>query len=1018
MKHTDISLKRPVTVIMICAALAVLGGISAKLLPLEEFPDIEWPGFFVLIPYEGSTPAETERQVTKPAEEALATLPGIKRMHSRSRENQTEIWLEYGFNSNVKAEAVEARVKLDAIRGNLPEEVRRILVFSGSLSDEPIMTLRVSSERDLGNEYLMLNRLVKRRLERIEGVSKVELQGVEPPEILIQLDAGRIAAHQIDLSELAALLENSNFAVSAGTVTSSDRRFSLRPNGEFRSVSEVRDLVINDTGLRLSDVANITHRAKERNYGRHLDGKYAIGISVSKATGANMVEVTERVNKEVEDIGKLPQMQGIRIFDLDNKAQSVKKSLSDLVMAGLIGAFLAIIVLYLFMRQLSTTLIVTLAVPFSLLITLSVLYFTGFSLNVLTLMGLMLAIGMLVDNSVVITESIFRARQKDPNNAHEATMKGVKEVGLAVMASTLTSICVFLPIVFGEQIDIMVFLWHVGVTISVAIVSSLIIAQTVIPLLASRVKPPAPVKDGSSMQRLTKRYTGALQWTLAHPRWSTLIALLLLLSAAIPVVGGLMKIDMFPQEANRRIYMPYHIEGSYPVDRVEQAVDRIESYLFENKEELDIQSVYSYFAQSEASTVILLNDESVAKRGAREVMEQIEKEMPKIAIGNPNFKWDQQGGGDGFSIALRGDSTQQLMPLADEALRILNTIDGLDSLVSDLTTGEREIQVKVDRERAAKFGLSSAEVAQFVNIAMRGRELREFRTEDGEISMRMGFRKDDKQTIEQLGEVRLPTPDGRGVLLSTVATLKEERAAAVIRRNDRKTAVKISGSINAESSMDQIKPQVTQLMNQMSFPPGYSWGFGAGVQRNDETQSVLLINILLGIVLIYIVMAALFESLLYPLTIMISLIFSFVGVIWFLTLTGTTMTMMAMIGIMILIGVVVNNGIVLVDQINNLRGEGITRNTAVVQAAAERLRPILMTVGTTILGLAPLSIGTTQIGSDGPAYFPMARAIIGGLAFSTVTSLLLVPLTYVSLDRLKNWFRRVRTYKQTPAPSV
>lgn len=1012
MKHTEISLRRPVTVFMLCAAMAALGIISAKLLPLEEFPDIEWPGFFVSIPFEGSTPAETEKLVTRPAEEALATLPGIKRMFSSSSADETQVWLEYGFNSNAKAEAVEARVKLDAIRDQLPDSVRRIMVFSGSLNSEPIMTLRVSSDRDLGDEYLMLNRLVKRRLERIEGVSKVELQGVEPTEILVHLDAGRVSAHNVDLASLATLLERSNFSMAAGSVTSGTTRFSLRPDGEFKSVEEVRQLVISRSGLRLGDISNVFERSRERNYGRHLDGKYAIGIAISKATGANMVEVAERVLAEVDEIGKLPQLAGIRIFDLDNKAASVKKSLSDLVKAGLLGALFAVIVLYMFLRQLSTTLIVTLSVPFSLMITLTVLYFAGFSLNILSLMGLMLAIGMLVDNSVVITESIFRARQRDPGNAQAATLRGVREVGLAVMASTLTSICVFLPIVFGEQIDIIVFLWHVGLTISVAIIASLIIAQTLIPVLASRVKPPAPTVDGSVMQRLIERYDRSLRWTLSHPKSSGLVALAVAASVIAPISTGFLKVDMFPQEASRRLFLSYHVDSVYPVDRVEQSVDRVEAYLFANKDGLDISSVYSYFSRVEASTVILLNDEENATVSARDVMERVEAELPSIAIGKPSFKWDHQGGNEGFSVRLLGDSTDRLRDISYEALRVLDTVDGLDSLTTDLLAGEREVQIRVDREKAEQYGLTTRQVADVVNIAMRGRDLREFRTPEGEIAMRIGYRDDDRQTVEQLGDVPVPVAGQDNVLLSTIATLTRTRGPSDINRADRKTSVELSGSVNADTTMDEVKPEVERRLNALDFPTGYSWSFGSGIQRADETQQVLMTNILLGVLLIFIVMAALFESLLYPVSIMVSLIFSIVGVIWFLTLTGTTMTMMAMTGIMILIGVVVNNGIVLVDQINNLRREGLPREQAVVGAARERLRPILMTVATTILGLTPLALGSTQIGSGGPAYFPMARAIIGGLVFSTLTSLLLVPLVYVALDQTKNWLGRVISYRR------
>ncbi len=1020
MLHTEFSLKRPVTVTMICAALAVLGAISATLLPLEEFPDIEWPGFFVLIPIEGSTPGETEKLVTRPAEEALATLPGVKRMFSTSRADQAEIWLEYGFNANAKAEAVEARVKLDAIRDQLPDSVRRIAVFSGSINDDPIMTLRVSSDRDLGDEYLMLNRLVKRRIERIEGVAKVELQGVEEPEILVQLDAGRVTAHGVDLSELAQLLEKSNFSIGAGTMTAGNRRYSLRPDGEFRSVDEVGDMVINRSGLRLRDIANVQQRTRERDYGRHLDGKYAIGISISKATGANMVDVAERVMEEVREIGELPQLEGIRLFDLDNKAKSVKESLQDLVKAGLLGALFAIVVLYFFLRQLTTTLIVTLSVPFSLMITLTVLYFSGFSLNILTLMGLMLAIGMLVDNSVVISESIFRARQKDPDNPQAATMRGVREVGLAVMASTLTSICVFLPIVFGNQeIDIAVFLWHVGLTISVAIVASLVIAQTLVPLLASRVKAPATIKDGSVMQRLTNRYGKTLEWTLRHPILAGLAAVCIAGSAAIPFMTGWLKVDMHPQEASRRLFLRYNTNDIYPVDRVEQAVDRVEAWLFENEEELDIRSVYSYFSRFEAQTTILLTDEDNATISARDVMDRIEEGLPSIAIGKPSFQHQHQGGNDGFSVRLIGDSTDELRRLSYEALRVLDTIDGLESLTTDLLAGEREIQVRIDREKAEQVGLTTQQVADVINVAMRGRDLREFRTPEGEITMRMGFRADDKQTIEQLGDVPIPVQGQEPVLLSTVATLTKTRGPSDIRRADRKTSVKLSGSVKTTTTLEEIKPEVERRLNALSYPPGYQWSFGDGIQRADETQNVLMTNIMLGIILIFIVMAALFESLLYPITIMISLVFSIVGVFWFLTLTGTTLTMMALIGIMILIGVVVNNGIVLVDQINNLRRGGQRRELAVVNAATERLRPILMTVATTILGLTPLAVGTTQIGgTGGPAYFPMARAIIGGLAFSTLTSLLLVPLVYVALDRAKNWLGRVRRFQRITAPTT
>ncbi|MEL6949564.1 MAG: efflux RND transporter permease subunit [Pseudomonadota bacterium] len=1010
MIHTEFSLRRPVTITMVFAALAAIGLISSRLLPLEEFPDIEWPGFFVNIPYEGSTPSETEREITRPAEEALATLPGVQRMYSWSRENGSQIWMEYGFNSNQKTAAVEARVKLDAIRDQLPTDLERIQVFSGSLNDEPIMNLRVSSDRDLSEQYEMLNRLVKRRLERLEGVSQVRIEGVEPPEVKIRLDAGRVAAHGINLGELGELLRRSNFVVSGGQITAGNERWSLRPSDEFRSLDDIRNLVVDGRSLRLGDIAEVTQTPKERTYGRHLDGNYAIGISVSRATGYNMVDVADRVKAEVAAIGDEPEMTGIEIFDLYNQADSVRSSLIDLVKSGIIGALLAIVVLYFFLRHMTSTLIVTLSVPLSLIITLGAMHFIGLSLNILTLMGLMLAVGMLVDNSVVVTESIFRYRQMHPDDPEKATREGVNEVGIAVIASTATSVCVFAPLVFGQEVDIMVFLRHVGITISVAIVCSLIVAQTLIPMLTSRVKNTATLSTTKSITWLTERYTHWLG-RIVHARgWrriiAPIVAVLILVSMFVPMGTGMLKQDMFPEEPTRRVMLHYNLNDVYALERVEAAVDRIEGFLFENQERFEIKAVYSYWERGRAETTLLLTDEGPAT-DSRDIMASILEDLPDIAVGEPSFERNNQGFGEGFSVTLTGESTDRLIGVTRDAYALLQQIEGLDDFSTDLSAGQREVQIRIDQQRAARYGMTAESVGQAVGIALRGERLREFRGENGEVEMRIAFSDDDRQTIDQLAGLPIPVTDPSvgvsTVELSRIAALEQLRAPRNIRRTDRRTSVSINAALVDDATLDEVKPRVKAVLDELDLPAGYAWNFGRGFDRADETRNVLVENILLGILLILIVMAALFESLLYPLSIMVSLVYSFVGVVWFLTLTATPMTFMAMIGLMILIGVVVNNGIVLVDHINNLRRDGMTRDAAVLQGARDRLRPILMTAATTILGLTPLAVGDTQVGSGGPAYYPMARAIIGGLAFSTLVSLFVVPMVYIGLDKLKNW---------------
>ena len=1020
MKHTEVALRRPVTTVVVFVALSLVGLLASRLLPLEKFPDIEFPGIFVMVPYNGSTPEEVERLITRPVEEALATLSGVEAMYSTSREDQAEIFLQFGWDQSMGAKGIEARAKVDSILHLLPTDVRRVLVFTGSLGDQPVLQLRISSERDLSDSYEMLDRLLTRRLERIEGVSRVELQGVDPREIRILLKPDQLAAHNVDIGAVRQQLMSSNFAVSAGRITAADQRFSVRPSGEFGSVDEIRDLVLNASGLRLRDVADIELLTPDRNYGRHLDKQYAIGVAISKSTGANMVDVTDRVIAEVEKISELAEMNDINIFSLDNQGEAVRESLGDLLKAGGLGGLLAIFVLYLFLRQATTTLIVTASVPFALMITLGALYFAGLTLNILSMMGLMLAVGMLVDNAVVVTESIFRHRTDNPGKPVEATINGVKEVGLAVIAGTATTVVVFAPMIVGAKTDMTIFLSHVAVTIIVALIASLFIAQTLVPMLAARIAVPPQPKAGAWISRLTARYAASLEWILGHHWWTAAGIGLVCLIGVLPLMLDLVKFDMFPQDVGRRLYMPYHVEGQHSLERVEQSVDRIEEYLYSRQEEFNIRSVYSYYDQGRGESTLLLTSKEDATRSTKEIIELIEADLPQIAIGKPSFSFDQEGGGDGFAIQISGDSTEVLNDLAVDIARSLESVEGLKDVLSDGESGNKEVRVIIDRTRAANVGLSTAAIAQSVSIAMRGENLREYRDDNGEIAVRLAFRENDKQSIEQLANLPLYTPDGRRITLGTVASLHIGRSPDSIRRTDRQTAVILSANLEDEVTADDVRPRVNSLMDNFQLPPGYSWKEGRGFERQDETADMMATNILLGVACIFLVMAALFESLILPFSIILgSIVFSIFGVFLFFAATGTTFSFMAMIGIMILIGVVVNNGIVLVDHINNLRQEGVPRDRAIVTAGRDRLRPILMTVATTIVGLAPLAMGTTQVGGDGPPYYPMARAIIGGLAFSTVVSLLVVPALYIYFDSLAAWGRKVmRTARKDRAHAV
>jgi HAE1 family hydrophobic/amphiphilic exporter-1 len=1009
MRHTRIALQRPVTTIMIALAVLAVGVISTKLLRLEAMPDITFPGMQVIIPFPGSTPEEMEELVVRPVEEAISTLSGIEEIRATAGSDEARFIVLFDWDRDPETAAFEVRTKIDSIRSELPAAADRVLMFSFSASDEPVTVIRIASDQDLTDQYDTLEKFLKRPIERLDGVARVELQGVEPRELRVLVDPDRIAAYGVDVQELRALLVRANFSVSAGQLTENGQRFTVRPIGEFRSATDVRNLLVR-SGVRLSDVAQVELVAPELGVGRRMDGRPAVGIDVFKSTQANVVDVADRVLEAVEEARKAPQLQGVEILVVGNQADSIRQSLRELRNAGLVGAVLSFFMLLLFLRHLPTTVIVSLAVPASLLVTLGAMYFMGFTLNILTMMGMLLAIGMLVDNSVVITESVFRHRQLMPGRPFEATIAGVKEVGVATLAGTFSTIIVFLPLVFGEKNQMSIFLVHVAVPIVVAMLASLVVAQTLIPMLAARMPPPPPVSSTSLFGRLQRRYTATLEWAMEHPKTMALVTILLLVSPAPLFALKLAKVDPFPQEASRTLMLVYHINGSYPMERVEQAVQRVEAYIEANKDKFDVDTYYSFWVTDQASTRLYLKPKEEATVPAAEVMKRVMEDMPEIIIGKPSFQFDQgTGGASAFTLQLSGESTERLATISQEVARRLSTVPGLEAVRSEAGTGEEEVQVIVNRDRASLLGLTTEQIAMTVTGAMRGDRLPELRTTDREVTMRLAFRESDRQSVEDLAKVPVMLPDGTRTELGAVAEFEVHPSDREIQRVNRLTTVTVTANLAKGTTMEDARKRVEPVMKDYALPPGYSWKFGRGFEENDKAVQTMAQNMILAVVLIFLVMAALFESTLYPLSIITSILFAIVGSIWFLALTGTTITMMAMIGFMILIGVVVNIGIVLIAHVIDLRESGLPRRDAILQAGRDRLRPILMTTLTTLLGMLPLAIGDAQIGGggEGPAYYPMARAIMGGLGFSAVVSLLIVPMFYVWFDDLNEWRRRV-----------
>jgi len=984
-----------------------MGLASSRILPLEFFPTIQFPITFVQANYPGASPEEIEKQIIRPLEESLATMGSIEQMQSFSNQNQGQILLIFDWGVNAKLKGVEAREKIDAIKAELPDDLRRVFIFTGSTNDQPIIQARLSADTDLSDSYQVLNRQLKQILERIPGVSKVTIEGVAAKTFQIELIAERIAAYHIDINQLLRTLQNSNRLTSAGEIKNSSKSIRVTVNQQFTSIEDIKNFIVNERGLKLSDIAKISLDKEEIEVGRHLDQKYAVGITVTREADANLVETANAVVAEMKKIEELPDFDGINLFVMENQADGVVSSLSDIAISGLIGFLLSSLVLFVFLRDIRLTLIVSLAVPFSLLITLASMYFLGVSINLLSMMGLMLAIGMLVDNAVVISESIFGYRQRMPDKPYEATLKGVKDVGVPVVAGTITTAIVFLPNIIGEKVDITIFLSHVASTIVISLAASLFIAMTIIPLVLSKVKSKSKVISHTDTVKEHGRYSKFLSWMMIHPVYAGLIAITLFLPLPAISFLELIKSDMFPSEEDSRLYIDYHIEGTYELEKVEGSVTRIEEFLYKNKAILDINNVYSFYSNQRAGSTLLLVEDEKRTKTNKQIREYIEKNIPKIAIGAPGFDRKRSGGQEALTIGINGEDTEVLMELAKQVSPIISGIKDVTKVTVGSKYGTQEVRLILNTQKLHQLGLTPQEVGLNVSIALRKQQLRTFRSNLGETDITLTFEGRKRASINDLAglPIELPNPKiggSRNVRLDGIAKLEIKQSLPQITRFDRRTSVRMTIDYSDKTTAEKIRKTADKLMKNTPLPIGYSWGFGRSTDREEKIKRIMGTNMLLAVLMIFIVMAALFESLMLPLAVITSIAYSVVGVFIYFSITNTTLSMMALIGILVLMGVVVNNGIVLVDRINHYRKEGYHKRDAILHAANDRIRPILMTVLTTILGLLPLSLGDTQLGGGGPPYFPMARAVIGGLGYSTITTLVCLPVIYLFLDFIRN----------------
>ncbi len=1019
MNVSEFSIKRPITTIMCFVSLVAIGLIASVRLPLEALPDVSAPFMFVQLPYAGSTPEEVERTVVRPAEEALATMSGIKRMRSNARADGGGVFLEFSdWDRDISIAASEARERLDAIRDELPDDFQRYYVFKWSTSDEAVLRVRLAADMDLTGAYELIDREMKRRLERIPGVARVEISGAPPNEVEIAIDPSRLTAHDLSLNELSRKLQEVNFSVSAGQIEDAGQRLRLQPVGELTDLQELRDLVLNASGLRLGDIADVRLKPMRMDYGRRLDGRTAVGLDIFKERNANLVEVSRNVLAEVEAIRSQPGLDDIDLKVIQNMGKEVTDSLTELAEAGAIGLVLSIAVLFFFLRHWPSTLMVTLAIPICFVVTLGFMHFAGVTLNVLTLMGLLLAVGMLVDNAVVVVESIYQERERMPDQPRLASILGTRNVAIALSAGTLSHCIVFLPNLLGETNNISIFMAQLAITITVSLLASWLVAVSLIPMLSARMKTPAAVHNPKGLiPRLQRRYAGVLRWTLEHRGWSVLGIVMIVLLSIVPMVKT--KTDFFGGGDSKEIQIYYQWKGGYTRDQMLQEVVRVEDYLNANRERFDISQVYTWYSeQGDAATMVTFAD---SVKDSKPLSDVISKELPKSARATLGVRGSGgQGGGGGspgqnVQVQLVGDSTQLLYELAQGVIPMLARRTELRDVRLEGGDRNTELNVRVDRERAAAYGFSAEEVSSFIGLALRGAQLREFRRGQTEVPVWVRFEGAQSYGVSDVAGFMVRASDGRTVPLQSMVSIDVLPAANQISRYNRQTMVTLQANLTDGTTMPDARKALEDTLKAVQFPPGYGYTFdGSGFQDDAEGMKQMLFNLLLALVMIYVLMAAVFESLLFPSAIMSCVLFSVFGVYWLFWLTGTPFTVMAFIGILVLMGVVVNNGIIMVEHINNLRRKGLSRTDALVEGSRERLRPIMMTMGTAILAMVPISLSDTVV-LGGLEYSPMARAVAGGLAFSTVVSLLFLPTIYAILDDLRNdtvrMLRRARQRK-------
>ena len=1012
MNLVNLSVKRPVGVIMIVVALLGLGFVSLRSLTIDLYPEIELPIAVVSTTYEGAAPQEVEKLVSRPVESSVSSIEGLEVLQSQSQAGASLVLLQFNTGVNLDSTLLQVRENVDQVRGLLPDGAGEPNVLRFDPGQLPIMNIGLSGDTPEELQQLAENRIVP-FLERQSGVASVGIEGGKIREVQVLIDRAQLSQYGLDSQTVVQTLTAANQSASAGVIEKGQKDLQVRIEGEFDSIEDVEDTILqSQTGARvtLGQIAEVQDTLVNSNTISKVNGESSVVLSILKKTDANTVETADEVSAALEELrADLPEEVESDII-LDT-SEFIKISINSVVWNILLGGVFSILVLLLFLKSLRATLVIGLSIPIAIISTFTLMYFTGETLNVLTMGGLALGIGMMVDSSIVILENIVSYRQRGYSMV-EAAKQGASELAPAVIASATTTLVVFLPIIFVEGIASELFT-PLALTIMFALIASLAVSVTLIPMLSSKLLTKPLQMSGRRywfdrfMEKVNDKYRSLLRLVLKWRKVTIAITLALIAGSAalIPTIGT----EFIPPSDQGQITMRVNMPEGTSLEETEAKTREVDERIDEFGDVIDVSYVtiggggmtgVGNGSSDFASYTIELVDPGDRERTTQQMVEQLQTSVSDIPGADIQVSEMDAGLGTGapLQVQLNGTEYEVLDELAQQVAYVMNEVDGVSNATSSTDEGRPELQIDVNREKAAQYGLSYQQVIGQVRLAFNGQIATRYRNGSDEIDVRLIFPEDERQTIADLEGMSVQTPTGSLIPLATIATLEQVQGPVTLLREDQQPQVNVEAEVIGQD-LGTATEEVRAELERLNFPDGYSYDIGGQAQDMQEAFGDLTLALLFSIFLVYAVMAIQFENFLFPFIIMFSLPATIIGITTGLFVTGLPFSLPAFVGIIMLAGIVVNNAIVLVDYINILRGRSYDRFEAILEAGPNRLRPILMTTLTTVLGMVPLAIG---IGRGAEAQQPLAVTIIFGLTVSSFFTLVLIPVVYTYFDDLSN----------------